>query len=411
MPDGTGILIGRIARIWFRAGLATVALALLSYIATAADPDPRLAVAAERIQAGSLAEAVDLLDAVVLEKPDDPDAHLLLGSALSLIPRRERAIESLLRALELRPQHAQSHLTAGMALARLGERDVAASVFERAISLNPVLGDAHLNLALILAGSEDYEGAAKHMAEALELETDVSARARLRFLNGQLMVALGRVDDAVGEFERSLELESGSGEVHLALGMAQKTLLREDDAFPAFRKAVELAPQNPEAHYQLGLELQRRGDAGAAADRFLEANRLRPSDQSVVYNLSRALHQAGRHEESKRYRGELGHMIQAADKARENELETARLHGEAVRLEQDGDFAAAISKYREVLEFEPLNPVARRNLALALCRVERWDEGIAELRAILRDNPDDAETARALTIALDRSPGGSSGNR
>ena len=397
------------ARIWFRAGLATVALALLSYIATAADPDPRLAVAAERIQAGSLAEAVDLLDAVVLEKPDDPDAQLLLGSALSLIPRRERAIESLLRALELRPKHAQGYLTAGMALARLGERDVAASVFERAISLNPDLGDAHVNLALILAGSEDYGGAARHMAEALELETEATARARLRFLYGQLMVALGRVDDAVRDFERSLELESGSGEVYLALGMAQKTLLREDDAFPAFRKAVELAPQNPEAHYQLGLELQRRGDAGAAADRFLEANRLRPSDQSVVYNLSRSLHQAGRHEESKRYRGELGHMIQAADKARENELETARLHGEAVRLEQDGDFAAAISKYREVLEFEPLNPVARRNLALALCRVERWDEGIAELRAILRDNPDDAETARALTIALDRSPGESSG--
>ena len=397
------------ARIWFRAGLAPVALALLSYIATAADPDPRLAVAAERLQHGSLAEAVELLEAVVQENPDDPDAQLLLGSALSLIPRRDRASEALLRALELRPEHAQSHATAGMAFARLAERDVAARVFKRAISLDPELGDAHLNLALILAGSEDYEGAAKHMAEALELETDVSASARLRFLNGQLMVALERVEDAVGEFERSIELDSGSGEVYLALGMAQKTLLREDDAFPAFQKAVELAPQNPEAHYQLGLELQRRGDAGAAADRFLEANRLRPSDQPVVYNLARALHQAGRLEESKRYRGELEPMIQAADKARENELETARLHGEAVRSEQDGDYAAAISKYREVLEFEPLNPVARRNLALALCRVERWDEGIAELRAILRDNPDDADTARALTIALDRSPGESSG--
>lgn len=397
------------AGIWFRAGLAAAALGLSSYVVAAAEPDPRLAVAAERIQGGSLAEAVELLDEVVQERPDDPDAHLLLGSALSLIPRRERAIESVLRALELRPEHAQSYATAGMALARLGERDVAATVFERAISLNPALGDAHLNLALILAGKEDYEGAVRHMAKALEFETEVSARAHLRFLNGKLLVELGRVEDAVGEYERSLELDSGSGEVYLALGMAHKTLLREDYAFPAFRRAVELAPQNPEAHYQLGLELQRRGEAGAAADRFLEANRLRPRDQPVVYNLARALHQAGRLEESKRYRGKLRHMIQAADKARENELETARLHGEAVRLEQDGDYAAAISKYREVLEFEPLNPVARRNLGLALCRVERWGEGIAELRAILRDNPDDAETARALTIALDRSRDGSQG--
>lgn len=399
------------ARIWFRAALAAVALGLSPNVSAAADPDPRLAVAAERIQDGLLAEAVELLDSVVQEKPDDPDAHLLLGSALSLIPRRERAIESLLRALELRPEHAQSYATAGMALARLGERDVAASVFERAISLNPDLGDAHLNLALILAGGENYEGAARHMAKALELETEATDRARLRFLNGKLMVALERIEDAVGEFEGSLELDSGSGEVYLALGMAQKALLREDDAFPAFQEAVALAPQNPEAHYQLGLELQRRGEAGAAADRFLEAYRLRPGDQSVAYNLARALHQAGRLEESMRYRGELGHMIQAADKARENELETARLHGEAVRSEQDGDYVAAISKYREVLEFEPLNPVARRNLALALCRVERWDEGIAELRAILRDNPDDVETVRALTIALDRSPGGSPGGR
>ena len=399
------------ARIWFRTGLAMAVLGSLPYFAVAAEPNPRLAVAAERIQDGSLGEAVELLDEVVKENPDDPDAHLLLGSALSLIPRRERAIESLLRALELRPEHAQGYATAGMALARLGERDVAASVFERAISLNPDLGDAHLNLALILAGGEDYEGAAKHMAKALELETEPTARARLRFLNGKLLVALGRVEDAAREFERSLELGSRSGEVYLALGLAQKALLREDDAFPAFQKAVQLAPQNPEAHYQLGLELQRQGDAGAAADRFLDAYGLRPSDQSVVYNLARSLHQAGRLEESKRYRGELDHMIQAADKARENELETARLHGEAERSEQDGDYVAAISKYREVLEFEPLNPVARRNLALALCRVERWDEGIAELRAILRDNPDDAETARALTIALDRSPGGSPDGR
>ena len=399
------------ARIWVSAGLAAAALGLAPYPAAAAEPDPRLAVAAERIQDGSLDAAVELLDAVVQEKPHDPDAQLLLGSALSLIPRREPAIEALLRALELRPEHAQSYATAGMALARLGERDVAASVFERAISLNPALGDAHLNLALILAGGEDYERAAKHMAKALELESEVSALARLRFLNGKLLVALDRIEEAVADFERSLALDAASGETYLALGMAQKTLLREDDAFPAFQEAVELAPQNPEAHYQLGLELQRRGDAGAAADRFLEANRLRPSDKSVVYNLARALHQAGRLEESKRYRGELGRMIQVSDKARENELATARLHGEAVRLEQDGDYAAAISKYREVLEFEPLNPVARRNLALALCRVERWGEGIAELRAILRDNPDDAETARALTIALDRSPGGSSGGR
>ena len=102
-------------------------------------------------------------------------------------------------------------------------------------------------------------------------------------------------------------------------------------------------------------------------------------------------------------------MTQAADKARENALESARLHGEAVCLEKSGDYAAALNKYRTVLEFEPLHVVARRNMALVLCRLNRWDEGIEELQAILRDDPDDAETSRALTIALDQAPRSSSG--
>ena len=50
---------------------------------------------------------------------------------------------------------------------------------------------------------------------------------------------------------------------------------------------------------------------------------------------------------------------------------------------------------------EPLNTVARRNLALVLCRLGRWHEGIEELEAILRSDPDDVETARTLVIVED----------
>ena len=364
--------------------------------------DVLVAEAAALIQRGSWEEAVGILHGVVRESPEDADALLLLGSALSMVPRRAAAADALLRAIELRPDHAPSHATAGAAFARLGEREAATRVFERALALDPSLGDAHLNLALILAGDDEFERAAEHMAKALELEGDPARLARLHFLNGKLFAERDRIADAVREFERSLALDQRNGETHLALGLALKSLLREDDAYPLFLKAAELAPTSWEARYQLGLELQRRREIAAAADRFLEAYALRPGDQSIVYNLARALHQAGRREESARYRAELKRMTAAADKARENELGTARLHAEAVSLEGSGNYVAALVKYREVLEFEPLNALARRNLALVLCRLGRWEEGIAELRAILRDDPDDAESARALVIALDR---------
>ena len=386
------------------------AAALLAHTAPS-DSDPRLLEAAGLIEQGSLSRAVTLLDRVVRDRPDDAEAHLVLGSALSMVPRRDEAVEALLLALELRPNHAPGYTAAGEVLARLGEREAALQVFERAIALAPDLGEAHLNLALLLAGKEEFDGAARHMAKALELETDAGKRARLHFLKGKLSSERDRLEEAAREFEHSIELDPHYGEAYLALGVTRKKLLLEDEAYPMLTKAVELTPADATAHYQLALELMRRGDAPAAADHLLTAHQLRPDSQPIVYNLTRALHKSGRKDESAGYGKKLRRMAQAADKARENAFESARLHGEAVRLEKAGDYAAALNKYRTVLEFEPLHVVARRNMALVLCRLNRWDEGIGELQAILSDDPDDAETSRALTIALDQAARANSGGK
>ena len=364
--------------------------------------ESQLPEAARLIQQGDLEQAITLLNGILDVRPSDVEALLLLGTAQSMIPRRTEAVEALLRAIELAPERARVHAAAGAAFARLGEQDAAVQVFERAISLNPELGDAHLNIALILAGKQEFERAAAHMAKALSLETDRGKRARLHFLNGKLHSERDQLEEAAAEFRHSIEVDPKIGAAYLALGLVRKRLLLEDEAFPLFQKAVELAPDDPAAHYQLALELQRRGDSGAAAVHLLKAHALRPDDQSVVYNLTRSLHKAGRRDEARRFRELLAKMIASGDKARENELETARLHGEAVRLEAEGKYAAALDRYRAVLRFEPLNAVARRNLALVLCRLGRWDEGIEELEEILRGNPADAETARALSIVLDQ---------
>lgn len=356
------------------------------------------------IQDGDVTGAVSLLREVTRTNPNDAEAHLLLGAALSLVPRRQDSIQALLRALELGPGNARLHTSAGMALARLGEQDAAMQVFERAVSLDQAQWEAHLNIAIILAGKEEFDRAAHHMATALSMVPDRRPRARLHLLNGKLHVERGQLEQAAGEFRESIEIDPSSGEAHVALGVTLKRLLRDAEAYPLFKRAVELAPDDPTAHYQLALELLRRRDAGAAADHLLRAHEIRPEDQAILYNLTRALHSAGRRTESSVFRRKLSALIAAADRARENEIETARLHGEAVRWEEAGDYAAALDTYRKVLEVEPLNAIARRNYALVLCRLNRWDEGIEELEAILRDNPDDADTSRALAIVLDQRP-------
>ena len=380
---------------------ATGAVAPLGAQAGAPAPRPQLEEAAKLIQQGQFSEAATLLEGAIRANPSDVNALLMFGSALSLVPRRDEAVQVFLRAMELRPNDARVYASAGAAFARLGEHDAALQVYQRAVSLDANLGDAHLNIALILAAKQELERAEEHMARAIGLESDPGKLARLHFLKGKLHAERGQLQQANGEFDRSIALDPDNGEAVLASGITRRRLLLENEAFPLFQRAVKLAPDDPSAHYQLALELNRQGDAGAAADHLLRAHQLMPGDQSIVYNLTRALHKAGRRDESRQYRDLLARMIESDDRARENELETARLHGEAVRMEDAGNYAEALDRYRAVLRIEPLNGVTRRNLALVLCRLGRWDEGIEELEAILRSDPDDAETARTLAIVLD----------
>ena len=364
--------------------------------------DAQLRQAAQLVQEGSIGQAVALLQDLVRNSPENAEADLMLGSALSLVPRRNEAVESLLRALELGPSDAPTHNTVGMALARLGENDAAYDVFERAVRLDPSLAQPHLSLALILAGRNKFDLAAEHIAKALKLEKDPTQQAYLHFLQGKLYSERDLLDEAAREFQLSVDLDPNRGEAYLALGVTLKKLLEEDKAYPLLEKAVQLIPDDPIARYQLALESLRRNRVPAAVTHLIEAHRLLPDNQAVVYNLTRALHKAGRKQEYDVYRKKLDDLTAASGRARENELRTAKIHKEAVRLDEAGDLAGALDKYREVLDIEPLNGTVRRNMALVLCRLNRWGEGIEELRDILRRDPGDVETTRALTIALDQ---------
>ena len=78
---------------------------------------------------------------------------------------------------------------------------------------------------------------------------------------------------------------------------------------------------------------------------------------------------------------------------------------QGVVLEKAGKLAEAIEKYRSAVALDPFQTVFRRNLGLALCRLNRWDEGIVELKQVLERDPEDIEATKALYIALDGARG------
>jgi arylsulfatase A-like enzyme/Tfp pilus assembly protein PilF len=108
-------------------------------------------------EAGSGAEAVLLLEAVIAEHPDYAEAYNSLGVMLSRQGKHDRARAALRKVLELDPTSARAY--ENLAADELGARELGPAIedLKRALDLDPRLYDALYNLGMALdsAGRRD----------------------------------------------------------------------------------------------------------------------------------------------------------------------------------------------------------------------------------------------------------------
>jgi tetratricopeptide (TPR) repeat protein len=354
------------------------------------------------LASGRLDEAVALLRREVERRPQDPDARLLLGSALALVPRRAEALEQIRLAIAARPGHAGGHFALGLALARFVELDGARQAFQQAVALDPAHAPAHVNLALVLAQTGEKDAALRHLSRAIAIEGDVVSAAHAHHLSGLIHAERDQIEEAAAAFAKAVSLRPDHAEAQLHLGLARRQLLDDAGALAALREAARLSPQNARTRYELGRELLRAGQAREAVEHLRAASTARPDDQASLYSLARALQASGDPAAAAAAIEAIRTVRGRTERADRHAFEASRLNNEGVALEREGDLAAAQRKYAAALELDPLNTVFRRNLGLAWCRSGRWRDGAQELREVLRLDPNDAEAAKALVLAEER---------
>lgn len=149
-PRPLGVLAGVLM------GLKRYEEALAAYraaTALSADPSPadmlnNMGVALERLERRE--EAVALMRAASLVRPDSPAIQDNLGNALLGTARAEEAEACHRRALALGARGAETWSNLGNALHRQGRLDEADAAYRRAIQMNPDGAKFHTNLALNL---------------------------------------------------------------------------------------------------------------------------------------------------------------------------------------------------------------------------------------------------------------------
>jgi hypothetical protein len=98
---------------------------------------------------------------------------------------------------------------------------------------------------------------------------------------GANALALGKIDEALGEARNALAADPGSALARLLAARALVRLGRLADSMDELRKAADADPLNPDVHLELAYAAARRGDMLAAVQSWDQFLKLRPSSSSA----------------------------------------------------------------------------------------------------------------------------------
>jgi tetratricopeptide (TPR) repeat protein len=362
----------------------------------------QLEKARELVAKGSLKEAEVTLRQIIAADPNNADVRVLLGTTLVLEGVRGESVEQLTEAVRLRPGSADTHNKLGMAFSRFLDIKPAREEFEKALALDPDLAEAHVNLALILAQAGELGPAGEHLDRAIELQGNTRGAAYAHYLRAKVWAGRDQDEKSIVEFQKAVQLKPDYAEAWSDLGGMRRLTLDHVGAVRALERAIALKPDDALAQYRLGQLYLQEGEALKAVAHLKQALSLAPDDRATMYNLMLALRKTGRLEEVKPIEARLAELQRQSDRASEVGLAATALNSAGVQLEKSGDIRAALAKYRAALDLDPTGFGFRLNYALALCRLGRWQDGVVELREVLRLDPDNADAAKALYIAREQ---------
>jgi len=355
--------------------------------------------ARELVAKGSLREAEVTLRRMIAGDPNNADARILLGTALALEGIRGESVEQLSEAVRLRPTSAKAHNELGIVLSRFLEIKPAREEFEKALELDPALAEAHVNLSLILAQAGELGPAGEQLDRAIEVQGNGRAAAYAHYLRAKIWGAQGQNEKSTAEFQKAVQLRPDYAEAWSDLGGMRRLAQDHDGAVQALERAVALKLDDALAQYRLGQLYLQDGHALKAVEHLKQALSCAPDDSATLYNLMLALRRTGQLEEAKPIEKRLAILQRQSDRASEVGLAASGLNSEGIQLEKSGDIRAALAKYRAALDLDPTGFGFRLNYALALCRLGHWQDGVVELREVLRLDPDNGDAAKALYIA------------
>ena len=148
-------------------------------------------------------KARDLLEQVVLIKPNSADAYNNIGICLEKLNDLDGAIKNYILAINNRPNFAEAHNNIGVVFQKLRNFDQAILQYKKAISYKNLYLDPYINLANIFKETKQFEDAIKNYDLAINLNPNF---ADAYFNTATVLQDINNFEKAVLYFEKALLL-------------------------------------------------------------------------------------------------------------------------------------------------------------------------------------------------------------
>jgi len=243
------------------------------------------------LQAGRVAESIEILEAVLAQDPSDTAARFHLGRAFLAFGEPGLAVGQLELALASSADPGAVHFQLG--LARLAQEDWLAAwqALTRAVELRPTLRPASFALIEVCYRVGEVAAARRRLAALAEVTPrwpDPEVRA------AELAMDQGEAAVAVVWLERALAVSPGRPGLWTRLGDAFATAFNYKAAEDAYRTAAELAPNVVAPRVALAYHFFNVQQFGLAEAELGRALQLAPGDPSVLLPYAESLLYQGR---------------------------------------------------------------------------------------------------------------------
>jgi len=247
---------------------------------------------------GDYANAIAALKKALAENPSDNEAVQLLGLSYYLSQRPAEAIPELER---VQTWYASANVDAayilGICYIQTKDYAKARAAFAKMFDVPPDSASSYLFTARMLLRQDFGSVAEEYGRKAVALDPKLPLAHQLL---GELYLYESRIDDAIAEFKKELEVNPGNAAGYYKLADAYSRAQKFDEAERLLQRSVWLDPTATGPYILLGKVLEKKGEAQLAVRALQRALAMEPNNPVPHHLLGQAYRDLGKNEDADR---------------------------------------------------------------------------------------------------------------